>query len=578
MQSEELRTTRLPVPHSSLLILHFALPLAFALAACAAPPGVREGVGDAQPSAGPKRITAAILAIPHTLSTKVNSATGLIGVGGLDEVEELMNAGLTNVDDRGALRPQLAQAVPSVENGFWQVSPDGRMETRWTIRPNAQWHDGVPFTAEDLLFTARAGQDRELAAFGHIAYSSIETVEAPDPSTVVVKWRQPFVDADAMFTRAQGLPLPKHLLEESFTTDKGNFLQLPQWGSQFVGAGAFKLREWDPDSHVILTANEQYVLGRPKIDQIEVRFVTDANTLAANVLAGVVELTLGRGLSLEQALEVRDQWKNGKVDVQLSGWLMLYPQFIDPQPPLLADVRFRRALLQGIDRQEMADNLQAGVTSIAHTFLSPGEPAYQEVQSEVVRYEYDPRQSAQVIEGFGYSRGSDGLLRDTANQPLAIEIRQNGIELSRQTMFAVAGYWQRLGVAVETVAVAPQRAQDRPYMATYPAFVSFNQPTGINGVRRTHSSNTSLPENGFRTTGNWSRQQNAEYDALVDRLFTTIPWPERMAVLGQVVHHVSDQLTMMGLFYNTIPTLVANRLVNVTGENAGWNAARWDVK
>jgi peptide/nickel transport system substrate-binding protein len=519
-----------------------------------------------------------VLAVPHSLSTKVDSATGVIGVGGLNEIEDMVSAGLAHLDQSINLQPQLAEAVPTVENGLWQLKPDGGMETRWIIRTGAQWHDGVPITADDFLFTARVAQDRELAAFSHIAFSSVESVEAPDSHTIVVKWNKPFIAADAMFTRAQALPLPKHLLEDSFNADKANFLQIPYWTTQFIGSGPYKAKTWDPGAGVSLEANPQYVLGRPRIDALDVRFMADSNTMVANVLAGAVQVTLGRGLSLEQAIEVRDQWASGRMDVVLDGWIMLYPQFIDPQPALLADARFRRALLQSIDRPEMANGLQAGMTSVADSFMSPGDPGYQEVQSQIVRYQYDPRGAAQTFESFRYTRGPDGTYRDAGNEPFAIEVRQSGIELSRQTMFAVAGYWQRLGIAVDAVAVPPQRAQDRAYMATFPAFVTFNQPTGIDGLRRTHSANTSLPENGFRTTGNWSRYNNPEYDALIDQLFNTIPWPNRTQVLGQIVHQVTDQLTMMGLFYNTIPTLVDNRLLNVYGKNSGWNADQWELK
>src|SRR5437764_794195 len=81
-----------------------------------------------------------------------------------------------------------------------------------------------------------------------------------------------------------------------------------------LAAGPFKLKEWASGSHLVLEAFDGYALGRPKIDEIEVRFILDSNTLVANVLADTIDLTLGRGISIEQALQVRDQWRRGKVD------------------------------------------------------------------------------------------------------------------------------------------------------------------------------------------------------------------------------------------------------------------------
>src|SRR5438132_1617437 len=132
------------------------------LAACAVTPNAP--VQQAQPNpiaAGPKRITAAIMSNPPTISAD-NVAAGSGPYQGGDSLEKLMNAGLTHRDEIGRRRAQLAEAVPTLENGLWRVLPDGRMETRWTIRPNAVWHDGPPISTGDLLFTADLSRDKEL--------------------------------------------------------------------------------------------------------------------------------------------------------------------------------------------------------------------------------------------------------------------------------------------------------------------------------------------------------------------------------------------------------------------------------
>ena len=160
-----------------------------------------------------KWVNAAILGDAPALVQKL---TGF-GQRGTDVVEELVLAGLTSDDNRGLLRPQLAEAVPSVDNGLWQVSPDGRMQTTWRIRPNARWHDGTPLTAEDLVFAARVGMDKEVPEFGDAAFGFVERVETPDPFTVTVSWRQPYVEADRMFgTRTYASPMPKHLIESAY--------------------------------------------------------------------------------------------------------------------------------------------------------------------------------------------------------------------------------------------------------------------------------------------------------------------------------------------------------------------------
>jgi peptide/nickel transport system substrate-binding protein len=560
-----------------------AIALVTLLAGCAgpapnsggsAPPGERQ-------AAGPKRITAAIHGDPHTLFHTLNPASR---VRGIETLEQLVNAGLALVDKHGNLQPQLAEQVPSLENGRWILLPDGGMQTTWRIRDGAQWHDGTPVTAEDMLFTLQVAQDKELPIFNNAAYDLIDTAAAPDPRTVVLTWKQAFVEADTMFTTLRALPIPKHLLERAYREDKVTFTDHPYWSTEFVGTGPFKLKEWERSSHLIFEANDHYVLGRPKIDLVEVRFITDDNTLAASLLAGAVELTLGRSLSGEQALEVRQQWRDGNIDLSYENWIAMFPQFLNPNPAIITEVRFRRALMHAMDRQQLIDAFQPGLTTVAHSWLSPNQPDYREIEERnLVRYDYDVRRANQLLESLELAKGSDGFYRDRAGQRLNVETRTTADDDVRQkTLFAIADYWQQAGIGVETVLIPRQRAADLEYRATFPAFELVRQPQDVRGLRSFHSRYTALPENSFRVTGNRTRYQNQEWDALVDRYFMTIPKQERMELMGQVVRHISDQVLILGIFYNVSPTLFSNRLLNVgaagQGATQAWNAHLWDVR
>lgn len=555
---------------------------------CAAPaplPPASSQPGDLPKPGLVKRITAATAGEPDIFPG--------VAIPGDAELRLLVNAGLTVIDNRGARRGQLAEDVPTVQNSLWKLFPDGRMETTWKIRPGAQWHDGSPLTSDDLLFTARVGQDKELPAFGHVAYGSIEGIDAPDAQTITVKWRRPNIEADTMFTSEVTSLLPKHLLEKGYAEDKASFTQLPYWSQEYVGAGPFKIREWARGSHLVLEANNRYVLGRPKIDEIEIRFIPDANTLMANLLSGAVEMTVGRTLSVEQAIQMREQWREGNAHLEFGAdnWLVLLPQFINPNPPVVADVRFRKGLMHAIDRQEMADTLNAGLVPVAHSYLSPNQPEYRDIEARLVRYDYDPRKATQMIEALGYARGPDGALRpdslgrDASSQRLELEIRNIGLEISRKSMFAVADYWQRIGIPTSTVVIPQQRVADYEYRATFPGFQLFNQPNDQRGLPNLHSSRTRLPENNFLVpgAGNHTRYTNPEFDALLDRYLTTIPKQERIEVLGQIVYHISDQLNLMGLFYNGSPDMISHRLLHVTtqrasGSTISWNAHEWDAR
>lgn len=547
------------------------------VAACgpAPAPGARSESGDAAPS-GPKRISVAIMEGLFALNGDVGRALTVTSTAGSSEVENLVNAGLVAIDDNGNPHPELAEAVPSLENGLWKLLPEGRMETAYKIKPNARWHDGERFTADDVAFTARVVRDRDLGIPANLAYSSLESVEATDPSTLIVRWRQPYIDADRLFT--SGL-MPRHLLEPTFTEDKSRLLGLPFWTTDFIGTGAYRVREYAGGSHVTLDANDSYIFGRPSLDSIEVKIIEDRSTLIANVLAGTVQMSLGRGISLEQAVLVRNEWKDGATQITPASWIVIHPQFIDPNPPQIADVRFRRALMHAIDRQQMVDTIQHGLVPVADSIVTPDDPDYAATIGNAVRYEYDPRKAVALLEELGFRRGSDGTSLTLGAQRLAVEYRtMDGYDIHLKTIFPVTEFWQKIGITVDPIVFPQSRAREREWVSTFPSFLMYRQGTGIGGLRSRHSRNTPLPENSF-VGQNYARYMNPAFDALIDKYFVTIPRDERLEVARQLVHHVSDQLPLMGLYYDSEPRFISNRLTGVPfkGRQA-WNAHKWDLK
>ncbi len=492
-----------------------------------------------------------------------------------------MSAGLTIVDDRGIIRPQLAEAVPGIENGLWKVFPDGRMETTWRIRPGTRWHDGTPLTVEDLAFAVQVGQDRELPLFNSTAYASFDRIESSDPLTVTVFWKQPFIDADMMFGKMpsddMAVPLPRHVLERVYQEEKANFVDHAYWTTEFVGSGPFRPRDWIKGSSVTLVANELYVLGRPKIDEIEVRFIPDASTLMANVLAGAVDVTIGeRNFSLDEVSQVA--WPAGTWVPGDRSPIVAFPQLLTPNPPVLANVQFRRALLRAIDRQDMANTFQPGLALVAHAVISADVREYPEVEDAAVRYDYDLRRTAQIIEGLGYVKGPDGLYVDSAGRKPTIETRTTTTTENQKAMLSIADYLQRAGIATEPHVVPLARTQEGEYRATFPGLEIIRQGR-LDMITRIHSSRARLPENSFRVTGgfNYTRYMNPEYDGLVDRYYTTVPWNERMDVLRRMIRQVTDELIIMGMFYSTEANMVSNRMENTLPTRA-WNAHEWSVR
>jgi peptide/nickel transport system substrate-binding protein len=562
----------------------FVSMMTLAVACASSAPQARSDTG--QPATTTrKQIVATIFSDPaglhHELTNPVPSSGSVPGVA---EFYSLVSGSLSYVDSDNVSHPWLLERLPTVENGLWQVLADGRMEVTWRLRPGIKWHDGVPMTADDIRFALDVYRDREIGVVAVPGLTLIDGVDVRDAQTAVVKWQRPFIDADALFSAAARSlptmwPLPRHLLEQPLQENKAGFLGLPYWTGEFVGVGPFKMQEWVAGSHAVLNANVEYVLGRPKLDQIELRFFQDRGALKAALLAGAVHVPMGRGLNVEDAVQLRDNTQGVKVQLggTLAGVLPIYPQFIDPDPPIVANPQFRRAMLMAADRQELTDTLNDGLGPVAHSWVQADQPEGRAIDNRIVRYPHDPRAAAQMLENLGYSRGPDGGFRAADGTRLSVGLLthdQNSFHVP--TSLSVQTHWQRAGVDVQLEVLPVARATDLRARALFPSFILLSK--GVLRGPEAYFTRSTIPraENNY-FGGNAARHGTAELDALVDQYTRTIPFGERMAILGDMVHEQTDQVTMLPLFFQGAAFILGS--VRVKGVLGGqvWNSHLWEL-
>src|SRR5207302_4198967 len=133
----------------------------------------------------------------------------------------------------------------------------------------------------------------------------IDHVEPMDAKTFVIQWKEPYPWADELITR-QFEALPEHVIGSLYDAgDREAFLNSSFWTStSYVGNGPFKLVQWDPGAQPVYQAFDDYFMGRPKIDEITVRIIPDANKIVSNLLSGAIDGTLGITLGQQQASTV----------------------------------------------------------------------------------------------------------------------------------------------------------------------------------------------------------------------------------------------------------------------------------
>ena len=530
--------------------------------------------GEPSVSQAPKVMTIAFRREPATIE-------GFLGqggtAGGAGEIRDLVHNHLTVLDPNDNAVPQLAAELPSVENGLWQVNDDGTMDMTWKLRPNVFWHDGTPFTSQDLMFSFTLHQDRDLAhAYGAVT-RLMASASAPDSTTFRVHWSVTYPKA----LEGAGLsPMPKHLLEELYRTDKEAFLNSSRFGGEFVGLGPYRLTKWEPSSHMEMERFDRYFLGRPPLDKVVMRFVFDQNTLIANMLAGVIDLAIPPSVDLDGAVEVKQRWEGTGHTVRIEPVnaiqyieLQFQPQYARPANGI-PNRMVRQAMYHALNRDEYAATISHGLGPAADSWYAPSDPIRQELQGAIPQYPYDPNRAQQLLAQAGWSRGADGILAHPASgERMELELWSNSRQGERPAV-VLAEDWKAAGASVQVVPIPVARADDREYLSQYPAALLARLP--IRSVPgKADSRLISSAENRW-SGSNRSGYTNPRADAVLDQLATTIDRRVQIQLQREQVSILMGDLAFYPLAWEVLPILA---LKGVKGDvrpyNTGWNTFEW---
>jgi len=199
-------------------------------------------------------------------------------VGGKDQHgSRIFYEPLAAWDPEGNLVPVLAAEIPEIENGG--VAPDG-MSVTWRLKQGVQWHDGRPFTADDVVFNWEYAADPATAAVTIGSYQDLK-VEKIDPLTVRVRFEKPTPFWADAFVGARGMIVPKHLFE---VYKGGNSREAPA-NLKPVGTGPYRFVDFKPGDLVKGELNPSYhVPNRPHFDTIEMKGGGDAVSAARAVI------------------------------------------------------------------------------------------------------------------------------------------------------------------------------------------------------------------------------------------------------------------------------------------------------
>jgi peptide/nickel transport system substrate-binding protein len=527
------------------MILAVLIAVSALMSACAAPGAVPASSGGQpsrqSPSGQSQRpIVIAFATEPTALEPSFGSGSGN------RDFSSLTSAFLTYLDPQQRPFPYLAEEVPSVEKGTWKVLPDGRMETTYKLRANATWHDGAPVTAEDFVFGHRMHQDRDMPVSKIDVDRRIGAVRAIDSRTLFIEWKEAYLWAGTIYP-PNFAALPRHRLEDLYLNDKPAFIDGPHWRTEFLGNGPYKVERWEPGVEMVLRAYDGFVLGKPRTDQIVMRFITDAQTIVANLLSETADAAFHSSIGFPENQSLEQTGWAGTVEYWRGNprWIEFQTRDWSNLQRAVLDVRVRRALMHAIDRQAVVDGIFAGKTQVQHFWLSVDDPAFPTVDRAVSKYEYDVTRAEALLREAGWSKGGDGVARSSTGEPLHIPILNQSGDIDQLEAAVVADFWKAIGVTSEISRLSRLQQADTEFRSKFPAVAYNRRPLGYDTMDWT-TPNIASPENRWGGSN-----QGGYFNPALDIL-----WPK---VLGTV-----DLKEREGILVEALKVMTADAVVNPT--------------
>ena len=472
---------------------------------------------------------------------------------------------LVTRDEKGNQVPDLAAEVPTLANGG--ISKDGLTIT-YHLRKNAKWHDGVPVTSKDVKFTWEAIMSPSNNVVSHTGYNQVASIDTPDAYTVVMHMKNVFPPAvDTIFGESD---TPFRILPEHLLGKYPNINQIPFNGAP-VGSGPYKFGRWLRGDRIILTANPDYFRSSPKIKELVLKIIPDANTTEAQVRTGEVDL----------AIEIPGtNYGSLRNDTSITTQLVPSPTYVaailNTKRPPLDDVRVRKAIAMAIDRESIVRTDTFGSGLLASGDLAPFSWAFDPSLKPIP---FDVAQAKALLAQAGWTPGNDGVLTKNG-QRLALQFAfGQGSSLARNVGVQVQQMLKAVGIELDLksydYAVFYAAAQNGgilnggKYDAAFYSWISGSDPDNSSQWGCQY-----VPPNGNNVT----RYCSPVVEAAQREALSTFDRAKRKAAYAKIEAQLLIDVPAVFFYYQSLRYAHIPQLQNFTpnGTTEGWNAQEWN--
>ncbi len=448
--------------------------------------------------------------------------------------------GLLKYDENINPMPSLATA--------WTANKEGTVFT-FKLKPGVTWHDGKPFTADDVVFSADVFLRKTHARLRN-NLAAVDSIKALDPTTVQFTLKYPFGPFMGIFEVGSMPMVPKHLYEGTdFATNPANATP--------IGTGPFKFKEWVKGSYIQLVANDKYhVKDQPLVDSIYFHVIPDAASRAAAFESGKIDLVPGGAV---EYFDVQRLAKLPGVSLTTKGWEFFAPHawlWINNRKAPMDQVKFRQAVMFAIDRDAICKVAWQGFAKPATGPFNSHIKFYN--GTDVAKYPRNVETAKKLLAEAGYKGETLRLL------PLPYgETWARAAEILRQNL-------QQAGIKTEMVATDVagwnQKCNEWDYDLAFTYVYQYGDPAL--GVSRNYTTSNIAKGSPFNNVAGYS---NPKVDELFDAGAKQPDAEKRKAIYLQVQKVLLDEVPVAWLYEINFPTLYRARLSNVVSTGIGLN-------
>lgn len=480
-------------------------------------------------------------------------------------------------------QPMLVDALPTeTENGI-SVDEDGNTVVRFTLSEDASWSDGVAMSAADFIFPFEVANDGISAVIGTRFNNVLDVEQGESEREVVVT----FAGLTPDWFNAGFPPLPEHVLREEYDAAiaDGRGLDTLDWNlAPTVANGPYEFAEFESGSFMRFVRNENYP-QQPFFDEVIVNFYADPVVMRTVLENG--DADVAHNFQPADVLEMLDNDEiviDSKFDSGREAWWFNLGR--DPHPAML-DVRVRRAIAMGLDRELIVEELLGGLTEVPNSFWD-NTPFYNE---DIPVIEFDPQGAEALLDEAGWVdvdgdgiREAQGIEGVEDGLPLVISVGTTTTPLRVDTQVVAQDMLADIGIGVELSNYEGSRwatpftegggfrggFDDVLQFFGFTAFASI-QPVAWFACDQIPSEEN---PNGLNTT----HTCDPELDEMWQALGTTLDLAEREAIADEIQQIMAEEVFWIGLWNRPQLTVYRADLQNVRpgGQTPYINIADWE--